>query len=90
MESGDVAAGDDDGGISIFSVSNEGEYYISKEFKAHSDVGGVASLVLINEHTVVSGGDRDGKVIAWDATRDFDKLAEAKLTGDCSKLKLSI
>ncbi len=36
LESGDVIAGDDAGAIRTYSVSLEGEYYMSSEFEAHS------------------------------------------------------
>ncbi len=78
LESGDFVAGDTDGMISTYSVSNEGEYYMSKEIEAHRK-GGVACLLSFNEHTVISGGDRDGTIVSWDSTRDFEKMSEASL-----------
>ena len=77
LESGDVIAGDDAGAIRTYSVSLEGEYYMSAEFEAHPK--GVGALLVLNEGTVVSGGERDRKMITWDATRDFAKRTEVKL-----------
>ena len=36
LESGDVIGGDDSGAVRTYSVSIEGEYYMSHEFEAHS------------------------------------------------------
>ncbi len=58
LESGDLVAGDTDGVISTYSVSNEGEYYMSHEFDAHKG-GAVNCLLMLNENFIVSGGDRD-------------------------------
>ncbi len=59
LESGDFLAGDSDGMVAEYSVSNEGEYYMRREFEAHKK-GGVACLLMFNEHTLISGGDRVG------------------------------
>ena len=64
--------------ISTYSVSDEGEYYMSNEFEAHS-TGGINCLILIGENTLISGGDRDRKVIAWDISSEFEQLEEMKL-----------
>jgi len=41
-----------------YSVSNEGDYYMSKELEAHRSKGGIGSLLMITENTLLSGGDR--------------------------------
>lgn len=79
LESGDLVAGDDDGMISTYSVSNEGEYYRSSKFEAHERGGGVNCLLMLSDTLMISGGDRDHKVISWEVTRDFEKLVETKL-----------
>lgn len=43
--------------VSTYSVSNEGEYYMSAEFEAHSG-GGVNAILMLTENTLVTGGDR--------------------------------
>ncbi len=81
LESGDLVLGDTDGMIANYSVNDEGEYYLKTEFDAHKK-GGVSCLLLYNGHTLMSGGDRDGMVVSWDAARDFEKLGEAPLPSD--------
>ncbi len=78
MESGDLVAGDTDGIVATYSVSNEGEYYMSHEFEAHKSKG-VNCLLMVNEYFLVSGGDGDRMLMTWDATRDFDKMGEVQL-----------
>ena len=77
LESGDVIAGDDSGALRTYSVSLEGDYYMSHEFEAHSK--GVNSILVLGDGTVVTGGDKDRKLQTWDSAREFDKRLEIKL-----------
>ena len=45
LESGDVIGGDDSGAVRTYSVSIEGEYYMSHEFEAHSK--GVSAVLAL-------------------------------------------
>ena len=49
LESGDVIGGDDSGAVRIYSVSIEGEYYMSHEFEAHSK--GVNAVLALGDGT---------------------------------------
>ena len=77
LESGDVVAGDDSGSIRTYSVSLEGEYYMSHEFTAHAK--GVNAILALGDGTVVTGGDKDRKLLTWDSSREFAKKQEIKL-----------
>ena len=89
LESGDLVAGDDTGCVRIYSVTDEGEYYVSQEIdKAHTDtnnpkLNGVGSVLVQQDgslhETLVTGGVRDRKVITWDILTDFTKLKEVTL-----------
>ena len=79
LDSGDLVAGDRDGMVSTYSVSNEGEYYMSHEFEAHTAGDGVNSIVVLNDTTMVTGGEKDRKLVAWDPIREYEKMAEAEL-----------
>ncbi|QQP40499.1 echinoderm microtubule-associated protein-like CG42247, partial [Caligus rogercresseyi] len=87
LESGDLVTGDEEGMISIFTVSSEGEYFMSHEFDAHSK--GVNSLTMLTRGTLLSGGEKDRRIVAWDASRDFEKILECRLpegAGSCRTL----
>lgn len=58
------------GNISVYSVSAEGDYYRTVVWAGHSR-GGVASLLVLAQGTLLSAGDRDRRVVAWDSNRDF-------------------
>ena len=90
LESGDVVAGDSSGtiiimimiiiiiiimigNISCFSVSAEGDYYRTHSWSAHSR-GGVSSIMVMSQGTLLSAGDRDRRIVAWDSNRDFEPL----------------
>ncbi len=79
LDSGDLVAGDRDGMVSAYSVSNEGEYYMSHEFEAHAAGDGVSAIVMLNDTTMVTGGDKDRRIVAWDPIRDYAKMAEGEL-----------
>ena len=69
LESGDVVTGDNEGNINSYSVSAEGEYYRSFSLPAH--IKGVSSLLVMAQGTLLSAGERDRKITAWDSNRDF-------------------
>lgn len=85
MESGDLVTGDDTGCVRIYSVSDEGEYFISQELDtAHTNTSnpkfnGVGSVLILPDGTLVSGGGADRKVITWDILTNFTKLKEVIL-----------
>ena len=77
LESGDIAVGDSEGAISVYSVSNDGEYFRTNVWEAHHR--GVTCLLGLTEGTILSGGDKDRRIVAWDTNRNFDKIVEAEL-----------
>ena len=77
LESGDVVGGDDSGAVRTYSVSIEGEYYMSHEFEAHSK--GINAILALGDGTVCTGGEKDRKLLTWDSAREFDKRLEIKL-----------
>jgi len=77
LESGDLVTGDSDGNINSYSVSAEGEYFRSFSIPAHTK--GVSSILAMAEGTILSAGDKDRKICAWDSARDFIMIAETEL-----------
>nr|XP_045610658.1 echinoderm microtubule-associated protein-like CG42247 [Procambarus clarkii] len=75
--SGDLITGDHEGVLTVWSVDAEGDYFVKKEFQAHKSA--INSLKLLSEGTVLSGGDKDRRIIAWDCEEDFEKITETKL-----------
>ena len=78
LESGDVMTGDNEGNINSYSVSAEGEYYRSFSLPAH--IKGVSSLLVMSQGTLLSSGERDRKITAWDSNRDFVMIGELTYT----------
>ncbi|XP_046389885.1 echinoderm microtubule-associated protein-like CG42247 [Ischnura elegans] len=74
---GDVVVGDGDGFITIYSVDSDGSYFVRLEFEAHNK--GIGSLVMLSEGTLLSGGERDRKICAWDSLQNYKKITETKL-----------
>ncbi|XP_031631490.1 echinoderm microtubule-associated protein-like CG42247 isoform X4 [Contarinia nasturtii] len=74
---GDVITADTDGFITIYSVDADGAYFIRMEFEAHSK--GISSLVMLSEGTLLSGGEKDRKVAAWDSLQNYKKIKDTKL-----------
>lgn len=72
-----MVAGDDSGAVRTYSVSVEGEYYMSHEFTAHSK--GVNAVLALGDGTVITGGDKDRRLLTWDSAREFDKRLDIKL-----------
>ena len=65
LESGDLVAGDDSGSVRCYSVSVEGEYFMSSEFMAHPN--GINAILVLGDGTIATGGDKDRKLITWDS-----------------------
>ena len=74
LESGDVVVGDSEGNINSYSVSAEGDYYRSGSIPAHTR--GVASILVMSQGTLLSCGEKDRKITAWDTNRDFVMLGK--------------
>ncbi|KAF6215574.1 hypothetical protein GE061_010330 [Apolygus lucorum] len=76
-QEGDVVTADGDGFITIYSVDSEGAYFVRMEFEAHNK--GISSLMMLSEGTLLSGGDKDRKIVAWDSLQNYKKITETKL-----------
>lgn len=61
----------------IFSVDADGAYFVKMEYEAHNK--GVGALVMLPEGTLLSGGDRDRRVAAWDSLQNYKKITEVKV-----------
>jgi microtubule-associated protein-like 1/2 len=42
---------------------------------------GIGALVMLSEGTLLSGGERDRKIIAWDTLQNYKKITETKVGG---------
>ncbi|KAK6619902.1 hypothetical protein RUM44_006302 [Polyplax serrata] len=76
-QDGDVITADSDGFITIYSVDADGAYFVRMEFEAHNK--GISSIIMLSEGTLLSGGERDRKIIAWDSLHNYKKVTETKL-----------
>lgn len=75
---GDVITADSDGFISIYSVDAEGLYFIRMEFEAHmKDIG---CLYMLPDGTLLSGGEKDRKIAAWDSLQNYKHISDTKLS----------
>ncbi|EEB10507.1 WD-repeat protein, putative [Pediculus humanus corporis] len=70
-QDGDVVTADSDGFITIYSVDADGAYF------AHNK--GIGSLIMLSEGTLLSGGEKDRRIIAWDSLQNYKKVTEAKV-----------
>lgn len=43
----------------------------------------IASLVMLSEGTLLSGGERDRKIVAWDSLQNYKKITETKVQTLC-------
>ncbi|XP_052737703.1 echinoderm microtubule-associated protein-like CG42247 isoform X2 [Bicyclus anynana] len=77
-QDGDVVTADSDGFITIYSVDSDGAYFVRMEFEAH--IKGISSLVMLSEGTLISGGEKDRKIAAWDSLQNYKRITETKLT----------
>ncbi|ENN76153.1 hypothetical protein YQE_07324, partial [Dendroctonus ponderosae] len=76
-QDGDVITGDSDGFITIYSVDADGAYFVKMEYEAHNK--GVGAVVMLSEGTLLSGGEKDRRIAAWDSLRNYKKITEVKL-----------
>ncbi|KAK7574062.1 hypothetical protein V9T40_011253 [Parthenolecanium corni] len=76
-QDGDVVTADSDGFITIYSVDSDGAYFVRMEFEAHNK--SISSLIMLSEGTLLSGGEKDRKIIAWDSLQNYKKVTESKL-----------
>lgn len=74
---GDVITADTDGFITIYSVDSDGAYFVRMEFEAHSK--GISCLVMLSEGTLLSGGEKDRKIAAWDSLQNYKRITDTKL-----------
>ncbi|VVC95369.1 unnamed protein product [Leptidea sinapis] len=76
-QDGDVVTADSDGFITIYSVDSDGAYFVRMEFEAH--IKGISSLIMLSEGTLISGGERDRKIAAWDSLQNYKRITDTKL-----------
>ncbi|XP_056634123.1 echinoderm microtubule-associated protein-like CG42247 isoform X1 [Diorhabda sublineata] len=76
-QDGDVITADSDGFITIYSVDADGAYFVRMEYEAHNK--GVSSLIMLSEGTLLSGGEKDRRIAAWDSLQNYKKITETKL-----------
>ncbi|KPJ07925.1 Echinoderm microtubule-associated protein-like CG42247 [Papilio machaon] len=76
-QDGDVVTADSDGFITVYSVDSDGAYFVRMEFEAH--IKGISSLVMLSEGTLISGGEKDRKIAAWDSLQNYKRITETKL-----------
>ncbi|XP_037076914.1 echinoderm microtubule-associated protein-like CG42247 [Pollicipes pollicipes] len=74
---GDLITGDSEGFITTWTIDNNGDYRKKLDFEAHSCA--VTALLLLSEVTLLSGGERDRKICAWDCEHGYSKRAETRL-----------
>lgn len=65
------------GFITVYSVDADGAYFVRMEFEAHNK--GISCLVMLSEGTLLSGGERDRKIVAWDSLQNYKKITEIKV-----------
>ncbi|XP_044731561.1 echinoderm microtubule-associated protein-like CG42247 isoform X2 [Chrysoperla carnea] len=76
-QDGDVVTADSDGFITIYSVDSDGAYFVRMEFEAHNK--GISSLIMLSEGTLLSGGEKDRKIAAWDSLQNYKRITDTKL-----------
>jgi WD40 repeat protein len=76
-QDGDVVTADSDGFITVYSVDADGAYFIRMEFEAHNK--GISSLVMLSEGTLLSGGEKDRKIAAWDSLQNYKRITDTKV-----------
>ncbi|XP_053678540.1 echinoderm microtubule-associated protein-like CG42247 [Anopheles nili] len=74
---GDVITADSDGFITIYSVDADGAYFVRMEFEAHNKA--ISCLVMLSEGTLISGGEKDRKIAAWDSLQNYKRITDIKL-----------
>ncbi|XP_066584127.1 echinoderm microtubule-associated protein-like CG42247 isoform X1 [Prorops nasuta] len=76
-QDGDVVTADNDGFITVYSVDADGAYFVRMEFEAHNK--GISTLVMLSEGTLLSGGEKDRKIAAWDSLQNYKRITDTKL-----------
>lgn len=71
------------GFITVYSVDADGAYFVRMEFEAHNK--GISCLVMLSEGTLLSGGERDRKIAAWDSLQNYKKITEIKVRENFSQ-----
>lgn len=46
-------------------------------FQAHTK--GISSLIMLSEGTLISGGEKDRKIAAWDSLQNYKRITETKV-----------
>jgi len=46
-------------------------------FQAHNK--SINALIMLPEGTLLSGGEKDRKIIAWDSLQNYNKITETKV-----------
>jgi hypothetical protein len=64
----------------VYSVDADGAYFVRMEFEAHNK--GISCLVMLSEGTLLSGGERDRKIAAWDTLQNYKKITDIKVGKD--------
>lgn len=75
---GDVITADSDGFITIYSVDADGAYFVRMEFEAHNKA--ISCLVMLSEGTLISGGEKDRKIAAWDSLQNYKRITDIKVS----------
>jgi hypothetical protein len=71
----------------VYSVDADGAYFVRMEFEAHNK--GISCLVMLSEGTLLSGGERDRKICAWDSLQNYKKITDIKVILKFYKLFLN-
>jgi WD40 repeat protein len=77
LESGDLISGDSEGKITIWSVDGDGVYMPNNEFQAHDK--SISCLTILSEGTLVSGGEMDRYVRAWEPHDNYGMISQTKV-----------
>lgn len=61
-----------------FPVSKQTKHAACSIFvQAHNK--SISSLIMLSEGTLLSGGEKDRKIIAWDSLQNYKKITETKV-----------
>lgn len=74
---GDVITADSDGFITVYSVDADGAYFVRTEFEAHTK--GISCLIMLSEGTLLSGGEKDRRIVAWDSLQNYKRITDVKV-----------
>lgn len=61
-----------------FSRETDTSLKIFINLQAHNK--GISSLIMLSEGTLLSGGEKDRKIIAWDTLQNYKKITETKVS----------